>query len=232
MIPTHPTANKFGITERGDAGLNQSWHSRAHLFDGLVLITKAPHLIQSLPQNALIHCTITGYGGTILEPGVQPPSVTVPAYHNLVDHYGSERVVLRIDPIIPTCKDIERAQSIYEHARSRVRISFIDAYPHVQQRFKEAGLPPLATGGWLHFPLDIRRQAFEQYFPSAEICSEPDLPCTGCISPRDYKAIGVIPPENAGRKGQRSNCNCLSTKHELLPDRRPCDHHCLYCYWR
>ena len=64
---------KIGITERGDAAYDTRW--RKWLFDGnpAVLITKCPtklidHLADIPNPNIIIHCNITGYGGSVIEP--------------------------------------------------------------------------------------------------------------------------------------------------------------------
>ena len=227
------TMAKFGITEQGDAALDRSWENKAGSFDGVVLITKAPHKLISkpLPGNAIVHCTITGFGGSVLEPGVSRPPETLDAYHQLVDAIGPERTVLRIDPIIPTEKGLLAAQKIFSEAHSRTRISFLDHYPSVRKRFKEAGLPDLHPGeNNLHYPRDVRRKA-AKLFPDAEICGEPGLDCTGCISHFDYYALDIPIPADFGLKRQRAACNCLAQKTELLSKKGRCAHGCLYCYY-
>ena len=222
---------KIGVTERGDAALDQSWVEKAKDFDGLVLITKAPHKLPKIPDNAIVHCTITGFGGTVLEPGVEPTEVTIPTYHKIVDEIGPQRTVLRIDPIIPTEKGLERSRKVFYETRSRVRISFIDVYRHIQLRFEKAGLPPIPSDSF-HFPLWIRKQTMK-LFPHAEICGEPGLKCVGCISTKDLDALG-LEKRNLPKKvsTQREACTCLAVKTEMLERRGQCAHGCLYCYWK
>lgn len=89
---------KIGITERGDAGIDLSWKNGLKRCDGVILITKAPSKLirEDLPEKSIIHCTITGYGGTRLEQGVNPKEVELKAYNKLFDKYG-DRVVLRYE---------------------------------------------------------------------------------------------------------------------------------------
>ena len=71
---------KIGVTEAGDAGLDLSWVSK--LFDVNVIITKhlTPKntaLIKALLNNKdkiILHCTCTGYGGTLMEKNVPTPT--------------------------------------------------------------------------------------------------------------------------------------------------------------
>lgn len=227
---------KIGITERGDAALDLAWRNASGV-DGVILITKSPQVLlelprEKLPEPVIVHCTITGYGATVLEPGVAPWHETISAYERWVDRLGPERVVLRIDPIIPTQKGLDRALEVLRRARGRVRISFLDLYPHVCDRFKKAGLPIPWQG---HAPIEVRQAALERLQEAAgrevEVCGEPGLKCTGCISPADLRALGLA--DWSGPKSrQRPACACLGVKTELLSNKHPCRHGCLYCYWK
>jgi hypothetical protein len=138
-------------------------------------------------------------------------------------------VVLRIDPIIPTIEGTRIAKNILrcKEYNGRVRVSFIDQYPHTRQRLKEAGVPlPWDT---FHAPLELRKKAYEE-LGRPEICGEPDFECTGCVSVQDCKTFKIIPEKEL--KGQRKFCACLLNKKELLSSRHPCGNKCLYCYWR
>jgi hypothetical protein len=217
---------RIGITERGDAAHHIAQLRRdAALYDGCVWISKAPHAFTNinLPPNVILHATITGFGGTRVEPGVRRPEVELVAYHQLVHRYGGERVVLRVDPIIPTPKGLETAQRIIAQRRGRVRISYLDLYPHVQRRFAAAGI----TLPWTSFHAPNR-----PVLDDCEVCGEPGMDCTGCVSARDLAALGLQPPTSQATSSQRPACRCLAAKVELLANRRPCQHGCLYCYWQ
>lgn len=231
--------NEIGITERGDAGLNLGWLPWVKKGKPAILITKSPdllynHLVYNDPEknfNIIIHTTITGLGGSIFEPNAPDKFEAISSYNSLRIRYGIDRVVLRIDPIIPTDKGINIAKSVLNMARSsgtpgRVRISFIDQYPHTKARMKAAGVPlPWST---FHVPLKMRQEAYEA-LGQPEICGEPDFTCTGCVSEQDCKTLGVI-PEDVGH--QRKFCVCLMNKKELLNSKHPCSHKCIYCYWK
>lgn len=226
---------KVGITERGDAGLDLSWLDKVKdgKVDGCIAITKAPSKLVDLdiPDNIVIHCTITGLGGSIYEPNVKEPSETIEAYLSLVQKYGGERVVLRIDPIIMGAAIHPTA--VAEHTKGRVRISFLDMYSHVLSRLEKANAHiPHET---FHAPIEARYEIVESLtetlgFPP-EICGEPGFPCTGCVSERDLLAMGIMEKGTPGGR-QRSTCCCLAEKVELLKNKHPCKHNCLYCYWK
>ncbi len=227
---------KIGVTERGDGGLDQSWREKLDRVAGAIIITKAPQLLlaEGLPDRVMVHCTITGWGGSIIEPNVAPAEETIKAYWQLVERYGGERVVLRIDPIILIYSGVNglaRAEDVFTDRRGRVRISFMDIYPHVRNRFNAAGLS-LNFVQDFHFALGLRKKA-AQSFPGAEVCAEPGFACTGCVSERDLKAMGIEGQFDPDTRGwQRKLCQCAAGKTELLTKKEPCPHRCLYCYWK
>lgn len=231
----------IGITERGDAALNTTWSHWVLDKKPAILISKNPgllatHLEHIEAPNVIVHATITGYGCSILEPNVVDTTEAMKGLKRLSELLGPERVVLRVDPVIPTYKGIQTAIKVLKQANKigkfRVRISFIDNYPHVIQRFtaEDIALP------WssFHAPLELRKQAFQELQSNTEsiieVCSEPDFACFGCVSEKDCLILGVCPSQYDGF--QRPLCNCNALKTELLFNKNPCAHNCLYCYWK
>lgn len=231
----------IGITERGDAALDLDWMPWIRERKPAILITKDPAKLDQILRdhnlsgaNIIVHCTITGHGSTVLEPNAPGPAAALEGVHNLLGMLGPARIVIRIDPIIPTRKGTEAAVLVATKAGPhRVRISFIDNYPHLQRRFEQAGLPPLPWTG-LHAPIATRIGALAAINISVgrpvEICGEPDMDCAGCVSTIDCETLGVKPATNTSR--QRTACACLANKKELLTKRNQCQHGCLYCYWK
>lgn len=233
---------KIGITERGDPVFDHSWMGWVREGKPAILITKSPHLLLETISdmrgiNVIVHTTITGFGGTKLEPNVPKPKKALEAYEGLIDLLGYERVVLRIDPIIITEKGLSVARAVLSAARkiaqTRVRISFLDMYPHVVKRFSEAGIQVPSKN--FHFAKTTRLMTYRMLNQvirpwKVEVCGEPDLPVTGCISIADCQTLGVNPVEKDG--GQRLSCACLGNKYELLSSKNQCQHFCLYCYWK
>ncbi len=225
---------KIGITGFGDAGLDQSWQAREDSVDGIILVTKAPQVVRKFPARFVLHCTITGWGGTFMEPRVAPPEKTIPVYQRFVETHGPKKIVLRIDPIIPTEEGLERAKGVLQHARSRVRTSFVDSLPHVKERFKEAGFSlPWSTE---HAPLALRQQILEELKEMSpypiEVCDEPDIACTGCVSALDYDAMGLDCTDATLGNNHTKFCRCLASKQQLINhEMLRCRHDCLYCFW-
>ena len=233
---------KIGITERGDAGLDFTWMRTYKNYDGIILITKhlSHRFIEEVARiNSIVHATITGFGGTVYEPNVPTFIMSKMYFELLVNALGPEKVVLRIDPIIPTDSGIAKAINVYEQIhikggkKTRVRISFLDNYPHVKERFIAAGLKPLDYN--FHAPLELRKK-IASYFPDAEICGEPGFQCIGCVSEKDLKILHIEAPPLQGydrvKAVQRPECTCLMYKTEMFKTKGRCDHKCIYCYYR
>lgn len=107
---------KIGITEAGDAGLDLSWTSKMNQVDGAILITKcvSPDFYDAAlkyKDMVIIHTTFTGFGHSVLEPFVPEPYDEFGAITALInDGFPKSKIVIRIDPIIPTKKGIETAK--------------------------------------------------------------------------------------------------------------------------
>lgn len=106
---------KIGITEAGDAGVDLSWEEKLDDVDAAVLITKSvsPDFFDAALKHKdklVIHTTITGYGHSILEPNVPTPYEEFAAIMELAKAgFPMEKIVIRIDPIIPTEKGLSVA---------------------------------------------------------------------------------------------------------------------------
>ena len=106
---------KVGITEAGDAGIDLSWAKKLDAVNGAVLVTKnvTSGFISKVlenPTKLIIHATCTGYGGTAVEPNVPAWQTQASAVQKMVlEGFPKERVVIRVDPIIPTERGLERA---------------------------------------------------------------------------------------------------------------------------
>ena len=251
---------KIGITEAGDAGIDLSWAGKLSSVDGAILVTKninSDFIKKVLEHRSklIVHVTCTGYGGTVLEPHVPTPRLQRCAATDMVLRgFPRERVVIRVDPIIPTEKGLERAldtiEAFMKEGFNRFRISVIDMYPHARDRFKNAGLP-LPYGETGFFPdkeqladVDEMIREAREYWASfgrdparlrIESCAEPGLretiPC-GCVSSFDLALLGLDASGVDSVGPQRPKCMCYSGKTELLAHKQRCPHGCLYCYWR
>lgn len=212
-----------------------------------------------LNGNVIIHATVTGLGGTRWEPNV-PNYKKVLEFLEKQIRYGfpKERLVIRCDPIFipfmaPETQSLFDYKSIISEILNfaidndlRYRISFFDYYPHIRERVKN--LPQTLIieklnqiQPELHADI-LLRQGFlamlEDYITTrgkkteVEICGEPGLPCTGCLSKKDLDIFGIELDKDPETGVQRPACACLGIKRELLDNKHPCAHGCLYCYWK
>ena len=236
---------KIGITEKGDAGRNLSWTKKIQQINGVILITKNIDNLEfqkaalKYSNKSIVHATITGFGGTYLEPNVSPWQITIKALQNFINiGFPPEQIVLRIDPIIPTEIGLNNVQAILDNAPQeikRVRFSFMDNYKHIQIR--GLNLP------WnsFHAPYDNLKMGIEllkRYKNKFKIesCGEDSnlIPVdwkVGCVSTYDCYLLGIEPSSLTIGK-QRGSCRCLAIKTELLTTRSPCINKCIYCYWK
>lgn len=229
----------IGITERGDAGLDFTWEKKVGNYRFCILITKNLNdtFIEKVKDlnNVIIHATITGYGGTKLEPNVPTYEWSINQLISLINQgFPIERIVARIDPMFPTKKGKERAAHIIylcnEVGIKRIRYSYIDMYAHVKARFINAGIAiPIFTEQ--HFMQDIIPQYPNIKFES---CAEGLDTDVGCISPYDFALFGYEPHTDNINGQSRKHCKCLACKNELLnlKNNKRCPHQCLYCFWR
>ncbi len=260
---------KIGMTEAGDAGWDLSWFEKLtkYDYDGAILITKSvsrPEFMEKgLELNGdipfVIHSTITGWGGSIMEPMVPTPEKAVNAVRTLIDKgIAANRFVLRIDPIYPTTEGIEKAQNVIRLAKeiipdvTRIRVSIYDDYPESRAEICRRGLPPIDDNDKPKKELDRRptpdqvKMVAEALMEAAgesqrfECCAEPELAKAypgkffwfGCLSERDCDIMDIEVPEGTGINGQqRYGCRCLMLKQELLSHKRRCPNNCAYCYW-
>lgn len=236
---------KFFITERGEVAYQltaarERLNKEMHPGDALLVVTKCisdPELrrfiFEHMPHT-IVHATITGLGGSWIEPGVATAQESMQALYDLVTlGFPVNQLVLRIDPIIPTTEGIAWAEWLINSMPKdiiRVRFSFIDSYKNDVSRI----LP------WksFHAPQDVMESAMTRLRKLAivkhkvlEACGEPTLlENRGCISDRDYQMLGLPLPLPTYKK-QRHGCLCLSTKTELLTKPSKCPNGCRYCYY-
>ena len=240
--------NRIGTTESGEIAYNLDAFDR--LYKGNIIITKrlTDKLIEKLIEykdKIILHLTVTGMGSTRIEPFVPSPQTTLEKLQKLIDGgFPTDHIVLRVDPIVPTIKGLNTATSVLRLFRGlgikRVRISFLDNYKHVRERFKEIGVE--LYNGEFHAPLkerlkylsDIKYCAEECGYESVEACGEPGIDSVPCLSQKDIDILGLTDEiVLEGSAEQRKSCGCPANKSELLrvkPHR--CYNKCLYCYWR
>lgn len=251
--------NMIGVTEAGDLVFDLSWvdwvfkdkrpailisKNPAKLFEIMEDETHKQHVAgkHDFVPNVIIHCTITGFGGTKLEPNVPKPGVSIEAYKKFVEWLGKDKVVLRCDPLFPSkiAVEIAIANVMSKHIPgTRISISFIDLYKHVVKRFNEIGYDLAKLGldeSNFHLTIETRKSLLDLMclkgvdMTSVSACGEPGITSEPCVSQYDCKILGVkwMPPAFK----QRFACKCAGNKHEILSRKHQCGHGCIYCYWK
>ena len=247
---------KIGVTERGDPSLDKTWYEKLMQCDGGIIITKNLNVtlqdkILSHSRPITIHATCTGWGGSKMEPNVPEPEDQLDNVEFILERgFPEERMVIRIDPIIPTEEGLKRARRVLELlersglSNLRVRVSVYDEYKHAAAR-----LPEPIYGGAFSPPKEMLQEVvklLKSFDREYEICAEPYLAACGhpfkiqgCVSVVDLKRMGLEQKEHPLTDAeftinpqQRSGCKCLGVKQELLSTRGRCEHKCLYCYWK
>ena len=245
---------KIGITEQGDPALDLSWIEQLDKVDGAIVVSKGYNskfnkALLEHKDKLIYHCTMTGLGGTAIEP-------KVPSVINMVGNIGllirsgfpARHMVLRMDPILPEDIFIKYSGYTYKEYLHRVysdilkyfcirrfRYSWLDIYPHVRDRF--TGIADLPDGR------TVSQEDKEKILTilstwsgiSIEACGEPDVPGQqqiGCVSYKDMQLLGYTVGDVVQQDHpQRDVCLCCKNKTELLHNKQRCYHGCLYCYW-
>lgn len=256
----------IGVTETYDPCHDFSWVLNKK--DVNILITKnlTDAFIEILTSinsdwhyskcNSIVHLTCTGWGGTWIEPKVPTVSEFSKQVTKLLESgFPVGRLVLRIDPIIPTIEGIQRIYQVLStfqfYGIERVRVSVLDMYKHVRDRFlainTEESKKLMLSYGTETLGVSFHADEFyfdklDEFFSLCELgnyrfesCGElanfKNIKKVGCVSEFDLNLFG-IPPTESTPGGNRKSCNCLN-KSQLISggmSRGRCPNECVYCY--
>ena len=190
-----------------------------------------------------VHLTITGLGGTVLEPRIPPWQDVVGMLTQLVALTGdARRISWRFDPIIRVevngagLSNIDLFSPIIA-AVSRIavplcRTSWVEPYAKVQRRLSRRGITLR-----VHLPEERREHAREltriagSHGMDINFCAVADFPRSRCI---DAELLSRLHPDRlscspARARGQRPLCGCTQSI-DIGWYSQKCPHGCLYCY--
>ena len=239
--------NYVGITETGDIAFDLKAFDRLHAANIIITKRLTNTVIAKLVQHkdkCILHLTVTGWGGTKVEPLVPTTAWSRAQLTKLLQAgFPVSQVVLRIDPIILTQEGMDHVNDVLvafeDSGVKRYRISFLDMYRHTRQRFLSEGINIPQEG--FHAPLKLRQQVLDLLAQDAamtgyeiEVCGEPGIPSTPCVSQKDIDILRLTGQVILhGKADQRDACGCPANKRQILT-RRPgrCANRCLYCYWK
>ncbi len=191
------------------------------------------------------HLTITGLGGTALEPNIAPWPDVIAQLSELIQFAGDpRRVTVRYDPIVHWCEGDEIRSNLplagpilrqaSESGITAVRISFATLYGKVRQRKGRRWYDPgpdqrlEITRGLVDLALSLGLTLFS--------CSQNDLGQAGAMPSRciDGELLTLLhplhlPAATGKDPGQRPECGCTPSI-DIGSYRMSCPNGCRYCY--
>ena len=240
LLACYPRYLKEKISEIHSAGELQA----------LVIWTKNPanllldpglnRLIVSLPL-VYIHLTITGLGGTRIEPGIPPAEETLRMLPELIKTVKSpDRVTWRFDPLLRLYDGECGHSNIYLFRKlarevssagiKTCRTSWLCVYGKVKNRVEKSGcsLYDSAPAERAREALLLEREAAKTGI-TIQYCASPGFPRSRCI---DGALLNTLHPSGASAKrarGQRALCGCTESL-DIGSYSMKCGNACLYCY--
>jgi hypothetical protein len=196
-----------------------------------------------------LHLTITGLGGTAVEPGVLPYREALAQIAGLVDLAGDpRRVSVRFDPVLFWNENGERrsnlplfaevAEASGAHGVRDIRVSFAQWYGKARRRAAARRFPYVD-------PPDEEKRAHAAGLAAIaaaagivlHACSQPLLAGVPGIRPSSCIDGGLLealhprrePASRRKDRGQRADCLCTESK-DIGSYAQACGHKCLYCY--
>jgi len=218
----------------------------------IVLWSKKPEILLSHQRlqetlkkydQLFLHLTITGMGGTLLEPGIPKTDDTLSILPDLIHFIGSPRNVrIRFDPVVhvkfqdgtihSNLSQFDAIAHVVQNLGLReIIISWMTLYPKVMKRLKKAGIEPIEISAEEKKNQRIELQQMADKLGIQLIgCCDSDLPVSSCI---DGKLLNLLHPKRVRAttekaSGQREHCGC--TKSWDIGWYYPCPGGCLYCY--
>jgi hypothetical protein len=218
----------------------------------LVIWTKVPPALASDGDLAgllgrydqlFLHLTVTGLGGTVLEPAAPPWRESIAAMPRLVDlARGPERIRLRFDPLVEVAtadggivSNVELFGEVVgagtRHGVREVSISWVASYRKVSSRLRARGMTLVERDA------AAMKALWERVYSSAaslgvnlHACCVPGKPRSRCI---DGELLGALHPRGLPcstkrAANQRPLCGC--TESFDVGWYKSCPTGCLYCY--
>lgn len=228
------TITTWGSTENGDPVFDNScW---GNLQDINLIITKALSfdLMDKLLSNmhkCILHLTVTGMGGSFIEPYVPTASQNARELKILLDMgFPESQTVLRIDPMI----SVEVAKYVLDEFNNtgvkRVRFSFLNLTNYTKNDTSNEHVKKM------HSDANelIKYSKFKGYTYTFESCAGSwlknlNVKLVGCMSSKEAeKVLGRVLKFEAGHRN-RNYCLAPANRVELLKG-APCNHNCKYYF--
>jgi len=226
----------------------------------IVVMTKFPDAVLTRPlapvlagyDQVVVQVTVTGLGGTDLEPRVPEPEVVLSRLEPLIDFTGRpERVALRFDPLLhwrpagdgrrgargSLLSNLPFFAETVRKARGAgvtvVKTSLVTPYAKVVRRFKALGLELVSLSGREREDVlsTLEAEAAEAGV-HLEFCCEPTRSRSACVDADLLTRLHPrgLPARPDKARGQRPHCGCAHAVDLAWYSSHPCPSGCLYCY--
>lgn len=220
------------------------------LVDCIVFWTKNP--IPMLPKldGMRKYCyyfqfTLTGYGRDIEANLPDKRKELIPAFQELSDRIGPERVIWRYDPILVSdrysaayhIKAIAEIAKALNGYTEKCVFSFVDLYGKNRTAMRKLGVRDLSGDEMRSIAVQIRDIAQENHMTAATCAETIDLEALGighnaCIDKALVERLtgGKIKntKKNLKDSGQRPACRCMASRE--AGTHNTCANGCIYCY--
>ena len=185
--------------------------------------------------------TLTGYGKDVEAHLPNKKERLIPAFVQLSDALGPERVIWRYDPIAFTEKytpdyhlhAISEIAALLEGKTEKCVISFVDRYRKNAKAIDELGVYSIEGDALLEFAGKVAQTASEHGMKVATCAEAIDLAAVGiehncCIDPELVSRVAGKRIKVGKDKAQRLECGCVSSID--IGCYNTCGNGCRYCY--
>lgn len=224
----------WGSTENGDPAFDSSWLNK--LQDVNLIITKnlSDWMIDRLMEhkdNCILHLTVTGLGGSFMEPGVPRVDYNAKQLKKLLEFgFPSSQTVLRIDPMISEYLAEQILDEFSDSGVTRVRFSFLNLTNYTSNEISAEEIKKHIEDATKL--LDYSKSKGFNY--TFESCAGPWLKVygvelRGCMNEKEARNLGVTDVKFQHGKRNRDFCLAPLNRVEMLEGHQ-CLHNCKYCF--
>lgn len=224
----------WGSTENGDPAFDSSWLNK--LCDVNLIITKnlSDWMIDRLIENkarCILHLTVTGLGGSFIEPGVPTVDYNARQLKKLFEHgFPCTQTVLRIDPMISAYLAKHILDAFCDTGVTRVKFSFLNLTNYTSNSLSDAEINRCIEDATEL--IDYSHAKNYQY--TFESCAgawlkHKDIQLRGCMNEKEAGSLGLKDVRFEHGKRNRNFCLAPLNRVELLEGHK-CLHNCKYCF--
>lgn len=217
--------------------LNRFKHEKTPSF--WVFWTKNPKNLINMPldySRCALQLTVTGLGGTAIEPNVPNSESVLKSVHALIGKgFNPALINWRYDPIIPGFSKSEDLNGLAKQFSSlgvnRCMTSFITWYGSVKERWPEGKATQVSDETQRKIVLKAK-EILDSYNITLFGCAQPHLADlvipSKCIDGDYYSSVTGFDFNNEKDEWQRKACGC--TQSDDIGNYSNCFHNCKYCY--